>query len=181
MALIAASASAAEAGSGICTSLVLNSIISMSFAARMNCSKYCGTASSFGKSISSVVVLFGGPIVVLVESQDLINIASVIRLAKNFLLGQVRLVKPREFDPYRIEGIAHNTADVVEQVGFYETPEAAVIRELAEELNVTTWESCLAPLTFASHGYDGFHLLMPLFVCRKWEGEIEARAHEALK
>lgn len=62
-----------------------------------------------------------------------------------------------------------------------ETPEACLIRELAEELNVTTWESCLAPLTFASHGYDGLHLLMPLYVCRKWEGPIIAREHAELK
>lgn len=67
-----------------------------------------------------------GPIAVLVEPQDLVNIASVVRLAKNFQLGQVRLVKPREFDPYRIEGIAHNTADVVAGVGFYDSLEAAV-------------------------------------------------------
>ena len=51
-----------------------------------------------------------------------------------------------------------------------ETPEAALIRELHEELGIGTWESCLAPLTFASHSYDDFHLLMPLFACRKWEG-----------
>lgn len=51
-----------------------------------------------------------------------------------------------------------------------ETPEAALIRELHEELGIDTWESCLAPLTFASHSYDDFHLLMPLFACRKWEG-----------
>lgn len=51
-----------------------------------------------------------------------------------------------------------------------ETPEAALIRELHEELGIDTWASCLAPLTFASHGYDDFHLLMPLFVCRKWQG-----------
>ena len=51
-----------------------------------------------------------------------------------------------------------------------ETPEAALIRELDEELGIKTWDSCLAPLTFASHGYDDFHLLMPLFACRKWEG-----------
>ncbi len=51
-----------------------------------------------------------------------------------------------------------------------ETPEAALIRELREELGIDTEESCLAPLTFASHSYDDFHLLMPLFVCRKWEG-----------
>jgi 8-oxo-dGTP diphosphatase len=51
-----------------------------------------------------------------------------------------------------------------------ETPEAALVRELHEELGIETWDSCLAPLTFASHGYDDFHLLMPLFACRKWQG-----------
>jgi 8-oxo-dGTP diphosphatase len=51
-----------------------------------------------------------------------------------------------------------------------ETPEAALIRELGEELDINTAASCLAPLTFASHSYDDFHLLMMLFVCRKWEG-----------
>jgi 8-oxo-dGTP diphosphatase len=51
-----------------------------------------------------------------------------------------------------------------------ERPEAALIRELQEELGIDTWESCLAPLSFASHGYDDFHLLMPLFACRKWSG-----------
>lgn len=52
-----------------------------------------------------------------------------------------------------------------------ETPEAALIREMNEELGIDTHESCLAPIGFASHGYDDFHLLMPLFVCRKWRGE----------
>ena len=51
-----------------------------------------------------------------------------------------------------------------------ETPEAALIRELREELGIDTWASCLAPLTFASHSYGAFHLLMPLYVCRKWQG-----------
>ncbi len=51
-----------------------------------------------------------------------------------------------------------------------ETPEAALIRELREELAIDTVESCLAPIAFASHSYDDFHLLMPLFVCRVWEG-----------
>ena len=51
-----------------------------------------------------------------------------------------------------------------------ETPEAALIRELQEELGIDTWASCLAPLTFASHAYENFHLLMPLFACRKWQG-----------
>ena len=51
-----------------------------------------------------------------------------------------------------------------------ENPEDALIRELEEELGILTWNSCLAPLTFASHNYTKFHLLMPLFICRKWEG-----------
>jgi 8-oxo-dGTP diphosphatase len=62
-----------------------------------------------------------------------------------------------------------------------ETPEAALIRELEEELGIETWASCLAPFTFASHTYDSFHLLMPLFVCRKWQGTPVAREHAALK
>ncbi len=53
-----------------------------------------------------------------------------------------------------------------------ETPEAALVRELAEELGINTWSSCLAPLTFASHSYPDFHLIMPLFACRKWEGIV---------
>jgi 8-oxo-dGTP diphosphatase len=62
-----------------------------------------------------------------------------------------------------------------------ETPEAALVRELHEELGIETWTSCLAPLTFASHSYDDFHLLMPLFACRKWEGTPQSREGQALK
>ncbi|MFD0982172.1 8-oxo-dGTP diphosphatase MutT [Tropicimonas aquimaris] len=62
-----------------------------------------------------------------------------------------------------------------------ETPEAALIRELQEELGIDTWASCLAPLTFASHSYDSFHLLMPLFICRKWNGNPVSRENQALK
>ena len=61
-----------------------------------------------------------------------------------------------------------------------ETPEAALIRELQEELGIDTWKSCLAPLFFASHGYDGFHLLMPLFACRRWQGIATGREGQAL-
>jgi len=61
-----------------------------------------------------------------------------------------------------------------------ETPEAALIRELHEELGIDTWESCLAPLTFASHSYESFHLLMPLFACRKWQGTPQGREGQAL-
>ena len=56
-----------------------------------------------------------------------------------------------------------------------ETPEAALIRELKEELSIDVTAACLAPLSFASHAYDDFHLLMPLYVCRKWDGQIVPR------
>lgn len=56
-----------------------------------------------------------------------------------------------------------------------ETPEAALVRELKEELDIDITESCLAPFTFASHCYDDFHLLMPLYLCRVWKGEIRPR------
>ena len=62
-----------------------------------------------------------------------------------------------------------------------ETPEGALVRELSEELGIETWDSCLAPLTFASHSYDKFHLLMPLFACRKWNGIVQAKEGQALK
>ncbi len=61
-----------------------------------------------------------------------------------------------------------------------ETPEAALIRELKEELDIDTWSSCLAPLTFASHSYDDFHLLMPLFACRKWQGTVRSMEGQQL-
>ncbi len=62
-----------------------------------------------------------------------------------------------------------------------ETPEEALIRELEEELGIDTWASCLAPLCFASHTYEDFHLLMPLYACRRWQGTPVAREHTALK
>lgn len=61
-----------------------------------------------------------------------------------------------------------------------ETPEAALIRELHEELGIETWQSCLAPLTFASHSYDDFHLLMPLFACRRWTGVVRGKEGQSL-
>jgi 8-oxo-dGTP diphosphatase len=62
-----------------------------------------------------------------------------------------------------------------------ETPEATLIRELAEELGIAVKEACLAPFTFASHAYADFHLLMPLYVCRRWDGVPQALEHAALK
>ncbi|MFQ5468318.1 MAG: 8-oxo-dGTP diphosphatase MutT [Kiloniellaceae bacterium] len=62
-----------------------------------------------------------------------------------------------------------------------ETPEQAVVRELAEELGIDTRQSCLAPIGFASHPYPDFHLLMPLYVCRAWRGMARGREGQALK
>ena len=61
-----------------------------------------------------------------------------------------------------------------------ERPEDTLIRELREELGIVVREECLAPLTFASHGYPDFHLLMPLYVCRRWEGTVVAQEAQAL-
>jgi 8-oxo-dGTP diphosphatase len=62
-----------------------------------------------------------------------------------------------------------------------ETPEQSLVRELTEELGIITQPACLAPLTFASHAYDDFHLLMPLYICRKYEGIPMPREGQALK
>jgi len=62
-----------------------------------------------------------------------------------------------------------------------ERPEAALIRELKEELDIDVNEACLAPFVFASHAYDSFHLLMPLYLCRRWSGVVRNREHAALK
>lgn len=62
-----------------------------------------------------------------------------------------------------------------------ETPEQTLVRELDEELGISTKEACLAPLTFASHSYETFHLLMPLFICRRYEGIAQGREGQGLK
>jgi 8-oxo-dGTP diphosphatase len=61
-----------------------------------------------------------------------------------------------------------------------ETPEACLIRELNEELGISVTQACLAPFAFTSHGYDSFHLLMPLYLCRRWDGVVQAKEHEAI-
>lgn len=61
-----------------------------------------------------------------------------------------------------------------------ETPEVCLIRELEEELGVKITKACLAPFVFASHAYEGFHLLMPLYLCRRWEGFVQPLVHETL-
>lgn len=61
-----------------------------------------------------------------------------------------------------------------------ETPEAALVRELKEELGIDISSSCLSPLTFSSHAYDDFHLMMPLYACRVWQGHVTAREGQSL-
>jgi 8-oxo-dGTP diphosphatase len=67
------------------------------------------------------------------------------------------------------------------KIGPGETPEKALARELREELAIEVCDTCLAPFTFASHTYDDFHLLMPLYICRKWEGEVAPREGQRVK
>ena len=62
-----------------------------------------------------------------------------------------------------------------------ERPEVTLIRELREEIGIEVAEPCLAPLTFASHAYETFHLLMPLYICRRWDGDVAAREGQTLK
>lgn len=62
-----------------------------------------------------------------------------------------------------------------------EMPEQALVRELREELDIEVCDTCLAPFTFASHSYEKFHLMMPLYLCRNWEGDITAREGQTLK
>jgi len=62
-----------------------------------------------------------------------------------------------------------------------ENPEQALVRELREELDIEVCETCLAPFTFASHAYETFHLLMPLYLCRNWDGEITPKEGQAVR
>jgi len=61
-----------------------------------------------------------------------------------------------------------------------ETPEQCLIRELKEELDIEVTEACLAPFVFTSHAYDSFHLMMPLWLCRRWKGQVKALEHQAV-
>ena len=76
--------------------------------------------------------------------------------------------------------VACALVDVDKRVLIAQRPEATLIRELHEEIGITVREACLAPLTFASHAYHDFHLLMPLYICRRWEGDVIAREGQKL-
>jgi 8-oxo-dGTP diphosphatase len=76
--------------------------------------------------------------------------------------------------------VACALVDADRRVLIAQRPESTLIRELHEEIGITVKEACLAPLTFASHAYDDFHLLMPLYICRRWEGDVIAREGQNL-
>lgn len=89
--------------------------------------------------------------------------------------GRVLLAKRPKGRP--LEGLWEFPGGKVEE---RETPEQALIRELKEELAIDVSQTCLAPFTFASHAYSDFHLLMPLYVCRRWNGEVTAMEGQEL-
>lgn len=105
-------------------------------------------------------------------SQKIVLVAACVLVDRD---GRVLLAKRPE--GRKMSGLWEFPGGKVEEG---ELPEQALIRELKEELDIDTVESCLAPMTFASHTYDDFHLLMPLFVCRKWEGEIQPQEGQEL-
>ena len=76
--------------------------------------------------------------------------------------------------------VACALVDTDRRVLIAQRPEQTLIRELHEEIGITVKEACLAPLTFASYAYDDFHLLMPLYICRRWEGDVIAREGQQL-
>ena len=90
--------------------------------------------------------------------------------------GRVLIARRPEGKP--LAGLWEFPGGKVEPV---ETPEDTLIRELHEELGIDVAKACLAPLTFASHAYEDFHLLMPLYVCRRWEGRVQPLEGQALE
>jgi 8-oxo-dGTP diphosphatase len=97
-------------------------------------------------------------------------VAAIIRRNENILITQ-------RFDNVHLPGLWEFPGGKVEPG---ERPEETVIRELKEELGIDVKEACLAPFAFASHSYETFHLLMPLYLCRRWDGSITAREAQQL-
>jgi 8-oxo-dGTP diphosphatase len=101
----------------------------------------------------------------------LVVAAALVDIDRRVLLAQ----RPKG---KKLEGLWEFPGGKVDQG---ERPEDALIRELGEELGIAVKAACLAPLTFASHSYDDFHLLMPLYICRKWEGFVQPLDGQTLK
>ena len=106
------------------------------------------------------------------------NVILVVACAFVDADGRVLLAQRPEGKP--MAGLWEFPGGKVEKVEKGETPEATLIRESEEELGIVVREACLAPLTFASHRYPDFHLLMPLYVCRRWEGMMTAKEGQRL-
>ncbi len=102
----------------------------------------------------------------LIKPANILLVVSVILIDKNNNILITKRPKGKN-----MEGLWEFPGGKVQHS---ETPEAAIVRELKEELDIETCPSCLMPMTFASHSYDNFHLLMPIFSCRKFLGEIRA-------
>jgi 8-oxo-dGTP diphosphatase len=106
-------------------------------------------------------------------AQPLIFVAAVALVDAD---GRVLIAKRPEGKP--MAGLWEFPGGKVEEG---ERPELSLIRELKEELGIDVTEACLAPLTFASHAYESFHLLMPLYVCRRWKGMVTSLEGQELK
>jgi 8-oxo-dGTP diphosphatase len=109
-------------------------------------------------------------------SERLVRLVLVVAAALIDADGRVLLAQRPKGKP--LEGLWEFPGG---KMGAGELPEEALIRELGEELGIVVNAACLAPLTFASHAYDDFHLLMPLYICRRWEGFVQPLDGQALK
>ncbi|MBE8220815.1 MAG: (deoxy)nucleoside triphosphate pyrophosphohydrolase [Alphaproteobacteria bacterium] len=107
-----------------------------------------------------------------------VNLTLVVACALVDSDGRVLVAQRRQKENDRLSGLWEFPGGKIEAG---ETPEGALIRELKEELAIDVTRACLAPLTFTSHDYETFHLLMPLYVCRKWHGTLEALVHQDLR
>ena len=105
------------------------------------------------------------------------QVMKVVQVAAGLICHEGRYLIAKRQEHVHLGGLWEFPGGKVEKG---ERPEDALIRELREELGIEVSERCLAPYTFASHGYEAFHLLMPLYVCRKWKGEVVAQEGQEL-
>ncbi len=122
-------------------------------------------------------MLSGGPSLVAVASAQ-VTLPTVLVVAVALIDPDGRVLIAQRPEGKQLAGLWEFPGGKVDPG---ERPEAALIRELKEELDIDVNEACLAPFVFASHAYDSFHLLMPLYLCRRWSGVVQNREHAALK